>query len=912
MTLQGPSGDVPLHRYRFGSVEFDEARLELRVGGLPVDMEPRPLQVLALLLRHAGEVVTKEEILESVWAGRVTVENVLPNAVAKLRKALGESNAALLLTQPRVGYRLTGRVERIAVGRRLASRFALRVGEAVPGREHFLLEKQLTGTAGSEVWLARHDKTQQARVYKFSADGAQLAALKREATLCRVLLEALGEREDIVGVVDWNFESAPFFLEYPYAGENLIDWDGGTRLAQMPLSERVELALQIAGALADAHGVGVLHKDLKPGNVLVGVIGEGWQMRLADFGSGRLLDPEQLAALGITALGLTQTQAQNSSSGTPLYLAPELVQGRAPTVQSDVYALGVLLYQIAGADLRKPLAPGWEADIDDPLLCEDIAAATHGNPALRLASVAELIARLNRRDERRRQHEEAQTVARRAEAAERALERSRARRPLLLAVMAVLGLGLGVSLWFYQRAADTARQLEREYRIARAVDDFMAQDLIGAANPAVSGRSGVTVMDAAKSALPHIEQRFGEAPEIRAALHQAMEEALAGLTDWEAAIAEGRQAIAAHLLAQPVDVLGLSEARIRLGWCLSRQGHEDEAAAVLKEAAADVVRLAPAHPETQIRYWEALSQIASDRFDGKAALELDRKAWALMQTLSDADATFRERIEFNLCESLRLGGDIAESEVLLRDLVARQTQHWGATHWKTQFTSAVLANNLMIQQRYDEALALLPPAIAALDAGLGRDSRRALMVRSILAGLYGARHQYAQALPVATAVYEGYARLSGENSEQTQIALSTLGVYIRFAGDPQAAEPLLRKSLKLSQSLYAADHPLLLGARYNLAACLLDLHRPAEVAPLLAGIDAAHLADSFMPAPAAPQALLDYQAGRLALERGDAAAALPLLRKSVAELGQKMSPDLEVFRKRDGDLVAQALAQLKR
>jgi non-specific serine/threonine protein kinase len=255
------------------------------------------------------------------------------------------------------------------VGRRLASRFALRVGEAVPGREHFLLEKQLTGTAGSEVWLARHDKTQQARVYKFSADGAQLAALKREATLCRVLLEALGEREDIVGVVDWNFESAPFFLEYPYAGENLIDWDGGTRLAQMPLSERVELALQIAGALADAHGVGVLHKDLKPGNVLVGVIGEGWQMRLADFGSGRLLDPEQLAALGITALGLTQTQAQNSSSGTPLYLAPELVQGRAPTVQSDVYALGVLLYQIAGADLRKPLAPGWEADIDDPLLC---------------------------------------------------------------------------------------------------------------------------------------------------------------------------------------------------------------------------------------------------------------------------------------------------------------------------------------------------------------------------------------------------------------------------------------------------------------------------------------------------------------------------------------------------------------
>ena len=83
------SDEQPLYRHAFGSVEFDEARGELRVGGLVVDLEQRPLQVLVCLLHHADEVVPREELFDTVWAGRPTVDNVLANAVAKLRKALG-------------------------------------------------------------------------------------------------------------------------------------------------------------------------------------------------------------------------------------------------------------------------------------------------------------------------------------------------------------------------------------------------------------------------------------------------------------------------------------------------------------------------------------------------------------------------------------------------------------------------------------------------------------------------------------------------------------------------------------------------------------------------------------------------------------------------------------------------------
>src|SRR3546814_2358112 len=74
----------------------------------------------------------------------------------------------------------------------------------VPGREHFLLERPLDRTLGSEVWLARQPRSRQARVFKFSLDGERLSAIKREATLMRVLRDTLGERDDFARVIDWN------------------------------------------------------------------------------------------------------------------------------------------------------------------------------------------------------------------------------------------------------------------------------------------------------------------------------------------------------------------------------------------------------------------------------------------------------------------------------------------------------------------------------------------------------------------------------------------------------------------------------------------------------------------------------------------------------------------------------------
>ena len=385
--------------WRFSGCEFDESRHELRVAGQPVNLEVKPVEVLYQLLLHAGEVVTKEELMAAVWPGITVLEGSLTNAVSKLRKALADGDG-IVVTVPRIGYRLDGPVESRAPAPHLRTALELKPGEPVPGREQWRLLRQLDRTLSSEVWLAENPKTRETRVFKFVPDGPHLNELKREVTLSRLLRETYGNRPDFVRILEWNFETQPYFLESEYAGPTLAEWaasQGG--LSAIPLRDRLRLMADIAEGVAAAHSCGVLHKDLKPGNILVTRDTHGeWRIRIADFGSASLLDPALLASLGITNLGFTQPAGAGSPlSGTLMYVAPELLSGQSPSTAADIYALGVLLYQMAAGDFRMPLAPGWETNIDDPLLRRDIAEAACGDPERRLATAAELALRLRAR-----------------------------------------------------------------------------------------------------------------------------------------------------------------------------------------------------------------------------------------------------------------------------------------------------------------------------------------------------------------------------------------------------------------------------------------------------------------------------------------------------------------------------------
>lgn len=879
---QSPS---PSYTYRFGSAEFDEARFELRVGGLPVEVERRALDVLAYLLRHAGEVVTKEELLREVWAGRVTVDKVLPNAVTKLRRALGEANAERLLTQARVGYRLDGTVSRMAVGSPLASRLDLAPGQPVPGRENFTLLRQLGATRGSEVWLAEQARTHVQRVYKFGADGDRLRALKREVTLSRVLREGIDERGLFVDIIDWNFETPPFFLECEYGGQSLLDW-AANGLATTTREERIDLFLQIADAVAAAHAVGVLHKDLKPANVLIAADDQGWHIRLTDFGSGRLMDPERIAAFGITRLGMTITQdvSADSTTGTPLYIAPEIFAGHAPTVQSDVFALGIMLYQLLCGQLNKPMTPGWEQDIDDEQLREDLALATDGNPQRRLASVAELAARLRARGQRREQALRAEQVERQARAAHDALERAQARRPYLIALMVALALSAVVAFALYRTAVQARNEAQRQLERASAINRFLNEDLIGRSNPLVVAKGqNASLKDVLLGARDRIGTRFAAQPLTEASIRTSLTMLLNMIELLPEAESEARQALALYEREQGAAGLDALKARALLARLLTRTSKFDESQAEI----ATLERLTAGTQDPYLRYLVASARGIwhMNQGDYASALPEYRTAIPLLREVEPDNFTLRDSMRMDLIGALTQTGALAEAraegEALIAEIGAREDDNGLVV----AFARAAMARTYTLEGDPARAETELLDAQRTIVRLLGEDHTRNLMVLSDLFDVAMKRHDWPAAIGYAQRVHEGFRAKLGDEHNISDLTLANWGMALYEAGDAREAQAKLRPAQQRLAARLTPANPQAQVAAFWLAAALLD-DGGGDIdttARLVDGLDAKALeaagADGLW------QARVDALRGLVLVRRGDLDAAQSMLRGAIERLG---------------------------
>jgi eukaryotic-like serine/threonine-protein kinase len=508
-------------RWHFAGAVLDERSFELSINGDTIDIERKPLEVLMYLLQHAGEVCTKDELLAGVWPGRVLSETVLTKCVGRLREALSDADQLIIKTAYGFGYRLVAPVRIETEAAREPSRFDFRPGDHPPGRPLWSLVDRLGLGGHGEAWRGRHDKTGEFRVFKFALDEASLAALKREITLFRVINDTVGAGARVVRLLDWNLEQAPCFLEAEYiSGGSLIDWArtrGG--LPAIALAERLELVARLAEALAAVHSVGVLHKDLKPSNVLVGSGEGGTDALLADFGSGSVLDVAELERLGITRLGFTKTLAVNTGYGTPMYLAPEIIAGQPFTVKSDIYALGVILYQAVVGDFSRLMSPGWEREVADDLLCQDIAQLAEGNPAMRLGDAGHIARALRSLEERRVQLLKAREAQAEADRARQLLDRARARRTGIRIAFVAMAAGLIASTVLMLRERDANTRSVEAANHSKSVTEFLSQDVF---EPVSSGMESVKELPVSQLLLRagrQIDIRFADQPAVAAELH---------------------------------------------------------------------------------------------------------------------------------------------------------------------------------------------------------------------------------------------------------------------------------------------------------------------------------------------------------------------------------------------------------
>jgi serine/threonine-protein kinase len=260
------------------------------------------------------------------------------------------------------------------------------------------LHRRLGKGGMAEVFLARDLQLDRPVAVKvlfpdFANDPNFVARFRREAQAAANL-----NHPNIVGVYDWGQEHGTYFIVMEYVeGRSLADLIRTN--GSVPPSTAVDVAIDIAAALGAAHRAGVLHRDIKPGNILVTPTG---MVKVADWGIGRALD-------AAAEENLTQTGAV---MGTATYFSPEQAQGLPLDQGSDLYALGVVLYEmltgrtpftgdspvaIAYKHVQEPPRPPRSINLDVPPELEAITLQLlEKKPADRYASADDLRADLRR------------------------------------------------------------------------------------------------------------------------------------------------------------------------------------------------------------------------------------------------------------------------------------------------------------------------------------------------------------------------------------------------------------------------------------------------------------------------------------------------------------------------------------
>jgi eukaryotic-like serine/threonine-protein kinase len=607
------------------------------------------------------------------------------------------------------------------------------------------------------------------------------------------------------------------------------------------LAERLRLFGQVCDAVAHAHRNLVVHRDLKPGNILVGADG---RVKLLDFGIAKLLD--------VRDQGGEQSAAADSTRAplTPDYAAPEQLTGEPVTTATDVYALGVLLFELLAGErpwrsgdlpvasavrlLVEQEAPpasrvaresrGPEHPVPARALAGDldaiVAKCLRKSPEHRYESVAALWQDLER-------HLRHQPVRAREGAGlyvlGRLLRRHRWAAAGAAAVLLSLAVGLGAFAWQARRAALERDHARRAASREEAVRDHLTRLFrTSLAEPASEPITAKTMLD--RSAERVLEE-YRDDPQLAGKVVETLADLYGALGDVEgqAPLLEGFLAAA----GPEADPQAVALARQKLAHLELVRGRPERAAPLLAQAEA---------------FWQnAPERYPEQRLEGRFVRGL------LQRSQSD------------------LAGSIATYRAALRERTALS----GHAHRETANLYNSLAITLTAANRLDEALAAHRQALGiyrqlgrgedlealilrgnigtlALRTGRLREAEESLATAyrkqraaagdsaavAAAMGLYGAtltqRGRTGEALPVLREAVDLAVRFAGPASPVAVQDRHFLTEALAAAGELQAARAALRDNLEIARGQFGPDHILTLRLRLAQARLALAAGQPAD------------------------------------------------------------------------------------